>query len=386
MNVEALRRRTGDPALAAEDPRPTVAVPNPGLSGIAIAGIAALLAILLFLLLDGQRRNPDPEPAEAGRTQPNAFAPPPPPLVVPTEPVQQPPLQAPPIFSIPMQVQPSPGRQPQIASPPPAPSPAPDISAPPVPQFIPPLAPMPFSPVSDLPALIYDGGAPIEVPTKAESGAPSGPAERADESREAAASPQPVARLSKITNPTTVVSTGTLIRAVLETPIDTSRPGLVRAIVSKDVRGFNGRRTLIPRGSRLIGEYDSQVRTGQRKVLVNWTQLIRPDGSVIRLDSPAADATGGAGLPGRVNSLFFERFANAALQSALALGPSLVTGSSGYPVVIALPTAGVNAATTAVAQGGLFEQPQPKITVKQGTAFSVFVARDLDFSGAAGGG
>ena len=109
--------------------------------------------------------------------------------------------------------------------------------------------------------------------------------------------------------------------------------------------------------------------------------MVRPDGTTIRLDSPAADAMGGAGVPGHVNSFFFQRFANAVLRTALTLGGSLAAWSSNAPVIVGLG----NAPVTAVAgQGGglMGQSPQPKITVKQGTMFNVFVARDLDFSGA----
>ena len=73
-------------------------------------------------------------------------------------------------------------------------------------------------------------------------------------------------------------------------------------------------RVLVPRGSRLIGEYRSDVRSGQKRVLVQWTRLIRPDGLAIRIGSPAADQLGSAGIPGRVNTHFVARFASAVLQ------------------------------------------------------------------------
>ena len=57
---------------------------------------------------------------------------------------------------------------------------------------------------------------------------------------------------------------GAVIAAVLETPLNSDRPGLARAVVSKDARSFDGTRVLIPRGSRLIGEFkaDANPRCG----------------------------------------------------------------------------------------------------------------------------
>lgn len=358
MNVEAPVRREAPNGPPGHDPRPVVALPNPGLPGLAIAVIAAIAALLLFLLLNGQRQQRGPDPDRAALATPLA---PPPPLAIPPEPAPIPPA----IVTIPVEIRPAPAPQPRLA-PPPATGP---MVMPTAPAPVAPRAPTHATSTLAAPALIFDaGGSASDV-----GGAPA-----PQQQRPSALGGAP-ARPTRIANPATVVPTGTLIRAVLETPIDTSRPGLARALVSKDTRGFNGQRILIPRGSRLIGEYASEVSTGQIKVLVNWIQLARPDGTTIRLDSPAADAMGGAGVPGHVNTFFFERFFNAMLQTALTVGPSLLV-SNDADVVVGLPGSTIGAVA---GQGGLVGQrSQPKITVKQGIAFNVFVARDLDFSGA----
>ena len=64
-------------------------------------------------------------------------------------------------------------------------------------------------------------------------------------------------------NPRTTVAQGTLIPAVLETAIDTDVPGYARAIVSADVRSFDGSRVLVPRSSRLVGQYKSGLQAGR---------------------------------------------------------------------------------------------------------------------------
>src|SRR3546814_4015749 len=63
-----------------------------------------------------------------------------------------------------------------------------------------------------------------------------------------------------------------------------------------------GRILLIPQGSRLIGEYDSDVAAGQNRVLLAWDRLILPGGQSILLDRlPGADAAGMAGLEDQTN-------------------------------------------------------------------------------------
>jgi type IV secretion system protein VirB10 len=176
----------------------------------------------------------------------------------------------------------------------------------------------------------------------------------------------------------TTVPQGTLIPAVLETALDSTRPGLARALVQRDVRGFDGSKVLIQRGSRLIGEYRADLQPGQNRATVTWTRLVRPDGVTIALGSPAADPLGRVGIKGKVNSHFFERFGSAILQSTLDVGVNLASriGNSNSAVVVALPGT-LQGATSSLTQG---QQIQPTLTVKQGTAITVFVARDLDFT------
>jgi type IV secretion system protein VirB10 len=176
-------------------------------------------------------------------------------------------------------------------------------------------------------------------------------------------------------NPGFTVPQGTVIPAVLETALDSTRPGGVRAIVERDIMGFDGTRVLIPRGSRLYGEYASDVGPGQKRALIRWTRLTRPDAVIVNLDSPAADPLGRAGVGGKVNSHFLERFSGAILQSVLDVGVGVATRSiTDNGLILALPGSTQNISPVQP------QQVQRTLKVRQGTSVSVFVARDLDFS------
>ncbi len=177
-------------------------------------------------------------------------------------------------------------------------------------------------------------------------------------------------------DPRTTVTQGTLIPAVLETAIDTDVPGYVRAVVSVDVRSFDGSRVLVPRSSRLIGQYKSGLQAGQKRAYVIWTRLIRPDGVSVNIASPAVGFAGETGLAGKVNTHFFERFGSAMLLSVVG-GLSALGGNAG--VIIA--GGGQSAAAAAVGQSG---QIGPTVRVRQGQPIRVFTARDLDFSRVSG--
>jgi type IV secretion system protein VirB10 len=179
----------------------------------------------------------------------------------------------------------------------------------------------------------------------------------------------------RLRNPSLTVPQGTIIAAVLETALDSTRPGGVRALVSRGVRCFDGSGVLIPRGSRLYGEYMSDMAAGQKRALVEWHRLTRPDAVIIDLASPAADPLGRAGIKGKVNTHFFERFGAAILQSVLDIGVGLATRTvADGTVIVGLP------GSTQQVTGQQLNQVQPTLKVQQGASVSVFVARDLDFS------
>ncbi len=175
------------------------------------------------------------------------------------------------------------------------------------------------------------------------------------------------AQATQMMNPSTTVTKGTLIPAILETAINTDVPGYVRAVVSQDVRSFDGTKVLIPRSSRLIGQYQSGVQQGQKRAYVIWNDLITPEGVTIKISSPAVGFDGTTGLEGKVNSHFFKRFGSAMLLSVVGgLGASLSGGSTVFLGAgqQALPDADIS----------------PTIRVKMGEPVRVFTARNLDFS------
>ena len=181
------------------------------------------------------------------------------------------------------------------------------------------------------------------------------------------------ASASRLADPANTVTQGTMIPAVLETAIDSDLPGYVRAVVSQDVRGFDGRKILIPRSSRLIGQYKSGLAAGQTRAYVMWTRLLRPDGVTIALGSPSVEYDGKSGLGGRVETHFFKRFGGASLLSVLGGLGAVTSGAAGI-----LISSGSSGAAAAAAQRD--SQIPPTVRVPQGQPIRVFTARDLDFS------
>src|SRR5579884_2723689 len=237
---------------------------------------------------------------------------------------------------------------------------------------------MPVSPPGGAPVLVYDGSS---APMTTVTAGPNSP-------RTAEGAPAMLAgampggsaigdnnavHATKLADPANTVVQGTLIPAVLETAIDTDIPGYARAVVSQDVRSFDGSRVLIPRSSRLIGEYKGVTQAGQRRAFLMWTRLVLPDGVSIALASPSADFSGQAGIGGQVNSHFLSRFGSSILLSILGGAGSLFTGGTSTVVV----SGGQSAASVAAQHDG---NRAPTIKVQQGQPIRVFTARDLIFS------
>jgi type IV secretion system protein VirB10 len=188
-------------------------------------------------------------------------------------------------------------------------------------------------------------------------------------------------RASALANPSMTVPQGYLIPAVLETGFDSTKAGYARAVVSRDVRGFDGKRVLIPRGSRLIGQSEAAIARGQNRAVITWLRLVRPDGMTISLDSPAVDPAGRVGVAASVNTHFLARVGDALLQSGFAVGQAIAGRAASGTVVVV----GGNAATAGNQLFAPTTNYVPTLNVPAGKSISVFVAHDLDFSAAGPG-
>lgn len=354
------------------DIRPVVGRNQRDISVWLFAGVAVIGAVLLFGVLDGQRRGAA-APSTAGRTvdvvQTTRGLPP---LYVPSEfSVPPPPPPPPPFFgaapAVPIPL--SPQMAPAAAVAPAAPA------MPSAPTFVTSSMPLAEPNSSGGDVLVFDGTASAQRGEVASDLAATTAEGATAQIAGDAPSRNGRARSNRLGQLASTVAQGTLIPAVLETALDSTRPGHVRALVSRDVRGFDGSRVLIPRGTRLFGEYRADLSPGQNRAFVRWTRLVRPDGVAIDLDSPAADALGRAGIEGRVNSHLLERFTSALLHSTVSVGMALAGRNAGdAPVIVALP-----GAAQSLTPSGSAQQIQPTLSVDAGVSVTVFVARDLTF-------
>lgn len=203
------------------------------------------------------------------------------------------------------------------------------------------------------------------------------------------------ARATPTGNRDFLMTKGTVIKCALETRIVTEHPGFVRCVVTKDVYSANGRTVLLDRGTAILGEQTSALVKGQARVFALWTEAITPNGTRVKLDSPAAGALGEAGAPAVVDRHLAERFGGAILLTMIE------KGASNFSIKIGKGQKSPNQSGVTVnnfSKGEASTSPSemaaealrdgidipPTGIVKQGTLLTIISARDLDFSEAYG--
>lgn len=183
-----------------------------------------------------------------------------------------------------------------------------------------------------------------------------------------------------------VIAEGNLIHAILEPATNSDLPGMLRATVSEPNYSEDGSQILVPRASRLIGQYKSGMLQGQSRVFIVWTRLITPDGISISLGSPGIDNLGVAGIGAdEINRHFWQRFGTASLLSIIGAGAANagISGGDQDNSASAYRTAIANSFSQSANQSLQQESMiAPTLKTYQGKPIMVFVARDLNFQNA----
>lgn len=177
-----------------------------------------------------------------------------------------------------------------------------------------------------------------------------------------------------------IVQAGTVIPGALITGIRSDLPGEITAQVTENVYDSpSGRALLIPQGSRLIGQYDSQVSFGQSRVLLVWTRLILMNGKSIVLErQEGADTAGYSGLQDQVDNHWLALFQAAILSTMLSVGSEVGTSNSENNLVQAIRS-GASQSFNQTGQQivGRNLNIQPTLTIRPGFPVRVIVNRDL---------
>lgn len=190
-------------------------------------------------------------------------------------------------------------------------------------------------------------------------------------------------------NPNTLLLRGTYIRCVLESRVITDVPGFTSCVITEPVYSVNGKRLLLPRGSKVMGRYSSDAIIGERAAIV-WDRIVTPNGLDVNMSSPGVDMLGSAGNDGHYTAHWGQRISSALLISMLSdtfkyigakHGPQSTAFESG--VTIQNPYESNTARTLERMANMALERNMarpPTVTINQGTIINVYVAQDVDFA------
>jgi len=193
-----------------------------------------------------------------------------------------------------------------------------------------------------------------------------------------------------------IIQAGTIVPAVLQTQIISSLPGMITAIASQNVYdSISGQYLIIPKGSKLLGQYNSQISYGQEELQAKFTRIIRPDGSSITLGegNSGVDRNGVSGFSDSVNNHWGSIIGSAVMMTIFNIPEIVATnqmnrscvdngnGSCTPSMSSTVVASSLQSASQSVSQVGssLVNKSlniQPTITIHPGYQFSVMVTKD----------
>jgi type IV secretion system protein VirB10 len=193
------------------------------------------------------------------------------------------------------------------------------------------------------------------------------------------------------------IQQGSVIPAVMPLGLSSDTPGQVTAEIRVDVNdalcGVTRRDgsvhcyVLIPHGSKLVGEYNSNVSYGQNRVQVVWTRVIFPDSTSLdlgRMNGHSAD--GSVGLKDKVDDHWRSKIAGVALTSVLSAGLAVSQNRTNNSVLQYPSTGEVIGASVGQSASQLGQEltqrnfnRQPTLVIRPGQKFLVYVRKDIVF-------
>ena len=180
---------------------------------------------------------------------------------------------------------------------------------------------------------------------------------------------------------------GAVIPAILISGVNSELPGQITAQLSENVYDTaRGNSLLLPQGSRLIGEYTSNLGYGQGRLMVVWERIVFPDAKALDIGGmPGTSGAGYSGMKDQVNNHYVRLFAGAVMLSAIEAGVTKSQPQSGlslYPTTSqALDQAlGQQLGLTATQLLQKNMNIAPTLNIRPGYRLNVMVTKDMVFS------
>lgn len=184
-------------------------------------------------------------------------------------------------------------------------------------------------------------------------------------------------------NPNLLLEQGTYIPCVLRQKLISNVGGQISCTIAENVLSKNGNVTLIEKGSKAIGVYQTgAVSHGSDQIFVIWQEIRTPNNINVNVNSGSTDELGANGLTGWTDQHFWKRFGNAILLSMITDSSSALSSrlakSNNRNYLETTQENSEELAKTVLEQMG---DIKPTLYKNQGDKVGIFVARDIDFSG-----
>jgi len=178
------------------------------------------------------------------------------------------------------------------------------------------------------------------------------------------------------------IKAGSYIPAALITGINSDLPGSVNAQVTENVYDTaTGNYLLIPQGAKLVGEYNSNLTFGQKRVQVVWNRIIFPDGASIDLEKmQGVDKAGYTGFQDKVDNHYLRIYGNAVLLSLMGAGYDLLNQKAEQSTDPRETVAASVGQKLSDVSGQALEKNmdvQPTVIIDPGYIFKIIVMKDM---------
>ncbi len=185
------------------------------------------------------------------------------------------------------------------------------------------------------------------------------------------------------------LSMGTMLPAKLDRQLNSDIPGQAYAHITINVYDTRTHsQLLIPAGSQLVGNYDSNLTYGQERIAITWRRINFPNGQQLNLPAMGGADPDGSGFGDIVNNHYGRILAATLITSVLSAGAQLAQTQQGnsYQAPGVGQTIGQSVGTQIAQTGIQIVQKsinvQPTIMIRAGFDFQVEVNKDVVFSAA----
>lgn len=179
------------------------------------------------------------------------------------------------------------------------------------------------------------------------------------------------------------VKAGTIIPLTLETAINSDLPGKITAVVKTDVYdSATGTILLIPAGSRVIGQYSSDVSFGQERVQAVINRITLPNQKSINIGAMnLVDKLGASGVSDKIDTKLGKVFTSVIMSAILGVGAGAVKedndDESDSWKNDAIDGGGTQAINVGNAYANKVLNVQPSLKIRNGFTVGLFVDKDL---------